>query len=350
MTERLRVSVVGGSGYTGGEVIRLLLGHPHVEIQQVTSRSNAGKYVHAIHPNLRKRTQLQFEHPDNLKPSDLLFLCMPNGQSVKEIERYLPLADRVIDLSADFRLRNPADYERWYHYRHSHPDLLREATYGIPELHREEIKNARLVTGAGCTATGAILGLMPLFKAGVVRPEPVVIETKIGSSAAGAEPNPGSHHPERSGAMRSYEPTNHRHTAEVRQELTFNGITPNVHLSATAVDAVRGELITAHVFLKQPMADKDIWKIYRQAYANEPFMRIVKERTGIYRYPEPKILIGSNFADVGFEIEEGSDRVVVMCALDNMMKGASGNGVQAMNVMYDWDETTGLEFTGLHPV
>src|SRR5262249_44857603 len=193
------------------------------------------------------------------------------------------------------------------------------------------------------------LGLMPLFKSGVVRDQEVFIEAKVGSSAAGNESNLSTHHPERSGAVRSFQPTGHRHTAEIMQELNFHG-TPRVHFSATAVELVRGVMATAHLFLREDLDEKELWNIYRSTYANEPFLRIVKERKGVYRYPEPKILAGSNYCDIGFEKDPHTGRVVVMAALDNLMKGAAGNGVQAMNVMAGWEETLGLQFPGLHPV
>jgi N-acetyl-gamma-glutamyl-phosphate/LysW-gamma-L-alpha-aminoadipyl-6-phosphate reductase len=346
----ISVSVIGASGYTGGETVRLLLGHPTVKVSQVTSESNAGKFVHSIHPNLRKRTDLKFVDSADLKRADLIFLCLPHGVAMDGIQDYVKLADRVIDLSADFRLRNPADYPLWYEREHAHPEFLKKAVYGIPELHRQEIKQAQLVTGAGCLATSAILGLYPLFKSGIADVRNVFIEAKVGSSAAGNKPSMASHHPERSGSLRSFQPTRHRHTAEIQQELTLNGVNPTIHFSATATGAVRGILSTAHVLLKERSEEKDVWKIYRKEYGSEPFVRIVKERTGIYRYPEPKILIGSNYCDVGFELDEIENRLVVLSALDNLMKGAAGNGIQAMNVMYGWEETTGLEFAGLHPV
>jgi N-acetyl-gamma-glutamyl-phosphate/LysW-gamma-L-alpha-aminoadipyl-6-phosphate reductase len=177
----------------------------------------------------------------------------------------------------------------------------------------------------------------------------VIVEGKLGSSAAGNKPSLASHHPERSGAVRSYLPTMHRHTAEVEQELNF-GPQPTVHMSATSIEAVRGVLATAHVFLKENLQEKDLWKVYRQEYGNEPFIRIVKTKEGVYRYPEPKILAGSNFCDIGFERDERNNRLVVISAIDNLVKGTSGNAIQAMNVMFGWDETLGLEFTGLHPV
>ena len=347
--EKIKVSIVGGSGYGGGELLRLLLGHPHVEIGQVTSESNAGKFVHSIHPNLRKRTELKFVTMNSLEPVDLLFLALPHGLAMGKIERYASLAPRIIDLSSDFRLHDPADYPKWYEHEHEAKDWLPKFVYGIPELHREELREANYVSGAGCLATATILGLLPLFKHGLVDTNTVVVEAKVGSSAAGNKPSLGSHHPERSGAVRSFQPTMHRHTGEVEQELNF-GRQPTVHFSATSIEAVRGVLATCHVFLKEDLPEKDIWKVYRQAYNNEPFMRIVKTKDGIYRYPEPKVLAGSNYCDVGFERDARSNRLVVMAAIDNLVKGTSGNAVQAMNVMYGWDETLSLEFMGLHPV
>jgi N-acetyl-gamma-glutamyl-phosphate/LysW-gamma-L-alpha-aminoadipyl-6-phosphate reductase len=348
MSERVRVSIVGASGYTGGEALRLLLGHPQVEVVQATSESNAGKYVYSVHPNLRKRTDLKFTSAGELREVDVLFLCLPHGSAMKRIDEFRALAPRVVDLSGDFRLRDPEAYPRWYGQAHSRPELLAEAVYGIPELHREAIRGARLVTGAGCNATATTLGLLPLVRSGLVE-GPIVVEVKVGSSEAGAQSTPGSHHPERSGSMRSFQPTGHRHTAEVVQELSFGGQPPQVLFSATSVEAVRGVLATAHCFLREDLDDRALWRVYREQYGAEPFMRIVKERQGIYRYPEPKILSGTNFCDVGFERDPRSNRVVVMAALDNLMKGAAGNALQALNVMCGFEETAGLEFVGLHP-
>lgn len=345
----VRVSIVGASGYVGGELLRILLGHPHVEVAQVTSESNAGKFVYHVHPNLRKVTNLKFVSVQDLKPVDFLFLALPHGSSMFRIDELLGLAERLIDLSADFRLRDPDDYVRYYGHQHPRPELLCRFVYGVPEIRRDELKLSQWATGAGCLATATILGLAPLFRRGVVWEDRVIVEAKVGSSAAGNKPSLATHHPERSEAVRSFQPTMHRHTAEVEQELTF-GLRPRVHFSATAVGLVRGVLVTAHVFLKEDLSEREIWGIYREAYGAEPFVRIVKEKGGIYRYPEPKILTGSNFCDVGFERDEASDRLVVMAALDNLVKGAAGNAVQAMNVMMGYDERAGLEFPGLHPV
>ena len=200
-------------------------------------------------------------------------------------------------------------------------------------------------------ATTTILGLYPLYQAGVVDLSgPLVVEAKTGSSGSGGAPGLGSHHPERSGAMRSFKPTGHRHSAEVIQELTVNGAAPEVAFSATAIEAVRGILATSHVYLKEPLTDKELWAIYRVAYKDEPFMRLVKEAGGIHRYPEPKWLSGSNWCDVGWERDPDSNRVVVITALDNLMKGAAGQAVQSLNIRCGMEETAGLEFPGLHPI
>lgn len=345
----ISASIVGASGYTGGETLRILLRHPEVQIAQVTSESNAGHYVYSIHANLRKQCQLKFTTIGELRPCDVLFLCLPHGSAMRRIGQLEGMAKTIIDLSADFRLHSPSDYPLWYDHPHDAPAYLERFVYGIPELHRDAIKGARFITGAGCLATASILGLIPLFKQDVLARREAFIEAKVGSSAAGDTPNLSTHHPERSGSVRSFQPTGHRHTAEIIQELAF-GQPVAIHFSGTAIEAVRGVLATCHVFLKDGLVEKDIWKLYRAHYGDEPFVRIVKERQGIYRYPEPKILAGTNFCDIGFEKDPHGSRLVVMAALDNLVKGAAGNGVQAMNVACGLPETAGLDFPGLHPV
>ncbi len=346
---KVNVSIVGASGYTGGELLRLLLFHPNVEVKQVTSESYTGKFVHKIHPNLRKSTSLKFVSANELEACDLLFLCLPHNSSQNKIDEYKKLAPKIIDLSADFRLKDVNEYEKWYGHKHARPELLNEFVYGIPELHREEMKKASYISSAGCNATASILGLYPLYKNGLVEEDRTVIEVKVGSSEGGNKVNEGSHHPERAGVVRSYQPTQHRHTAEMLQEMSF-GKKIQIHFSATAIDMVRGLLATCHVFLKENLQEKDIWKIYRDAYGSEPFIRIVKESDGIYRFPEPKLLSGTNYCDIGFKKDEFSNRLVVISAIDNLMKGAAGQALQAFNIMYGIDERTGLDFPGLHPI
>ncbi len=347
MADNLNITIVGGSGYVGGELLRLLLFHPQVTVQQITSASQVGKFVHHAHPNLRGITELQFSHPDTLEECDLLFLAQPHGYSAQNVERFAGLAGRIIDTAADFRLNDPAAYEQWYGEPHPAPEWLDKFVYGLPERYRAELAGANYASGVGCNATVTNLALAPLAEAGLLTGGRVVADIKVGSSEGGARPNEGSHHPERSGAVRSFKPTGHRHQAEVRQVL---GDEFELYMSVTSIELVRGALVTAHCLLNEKLADKDLWKIYRTAYKQAPFIRLVKQKTGIFRYPEPKLLAGTNFCDIGFEVEVGTNRVVIIAALDNLMKGAAGSAVQTMNVMLGWPETTGLDFPGLHPV
>ncbi len=340
----MRVSIVGASGYGGGELLRLLLQHPQVEVHQCTSERFVGKPVTRLHPNLRKRTALKFTSIQDLEPTDLLFTALPHTRCMQSFESFQSLAERIIDLSADFRLKDVNAYPKWYGIEHRQPAALSEFVYGNVELHRQEMASAKYISGAGCNATATILPLWPLFKEGVVdTTQPVIAEAKCGSSEGGNSASEASHHPERSGCVRSYRPTGHRHIAEMEQELGNS-----IHFSATSIEMVRGILVTAHLFVAEGTTEKNIWQTYRHVYGQEPFIRIVKERQGIYRYPEPKILAGSNYCDIGFELS--GTRLVVISAIDNLMKGAAGSAVHAMNVMCGFEETQGLEFAGLHPV
>lgn len=351
MSEKLQVSIVGASGYAGGELLRLLSDHEMVEIFQATSERHADSYIHFVHPNLRERSRLKFVSSNELTPCDLLFLGLPHGGAMKRVDEFAALAPRLIDLSTDFRLHNPDDYVTWYDKPHANPEWLTKFVYGLPELNREQIQGHSYVSGIGCNATATNLAIYPLFSADLVdETRDIICELKVGSSEGGNRSSDATHHPERSRVMRSFAPTGHRHTAEVLQAIRQVGSKSNVHLSATAVDNVRGVLATAHLFVKLDITERDLWRAYRQTYNNEPFIRIVKKRRGVYRYPEPKILAGSNYADVGFEYDEKTGRVVALCAIDNLVKGAAGTAVQCMNLMLGWDETMGLTFPGLHPI
>lgn len=346
-SDRVTVSIVGGSGYVGGELLRILLQHPQVRLRQVTSERLAGQYLHSAHPNLRGVTDLRFTSVQTLEGCHLLILALPHGQAACDIERLAGLAHKIIDCSADFRLRSTAQYERWYGEKHPSPEWLTRFEYGLPEVNREAIREARYVSGVGCNATAVNLALLPLVKAGVVpHSSQVIAEVKVGSSEGGNEFTQATHHPERSGVIRSYAPVGHRHTAEIEAVLNLD----KVFLSVTAVELVRGALATCHVFLQETLADRDVWRMYREAYGHEPFVRLVHEKRGVYRHPEPKILAGSNFADVGWALEENTNRLVTLCAIDNLMKGAAGTAVQCLNLMCGFEERTGLEFTGLHPI
>jgi len=345
----IKVSIYGASGYAGGEILRILLSHPKVTIQQVTSRKFSGQLVSQVHPNLRKKTDLIFSHPDQLKKCDLLFVALPNGESMKYMTNLKTFAKKIIDLGADYRLREQAVFENWYKQKHLNPEMLEKFVYGIVELHRQEIKKTSYVAGPGCEATVSILSLYPLIKHNLIEGK-IIIDAKMSSSQAGLKPSFSSHHPERSGVVRSYMPSGHRHTAEIIQGLSPFANDLDVAISATALDMVRGLLVTIHTVPKNGITEKEVWKAYRTEYANEPFIRIVKERQGLYRFPEPKILQGTNFCDIGFEMDTVSKRLVVIGAIDNLVKGTAGQAVQAMNLMYGFPEETGLEFPGLHPI
>lgn len=339
----LRAAVVGAGGFTGGELLRLLLGHPEIEAAQATSRRLGGHPVHRAHPNLRGVSDLVFEGPGDVSPCDVLFLCMPHGEAQREIDRWMSLARVVVDLSADFRLRDAGAYRAWYGSEHPRPDLLASAAYGLCETGRSRLRGARLVSGVGCNATAMILALLPLARAGLVRR--AIADIKVGSSEGGAEGSDASHHPIRAHATRTYSVGGHRHLAEVRQELG------EIDLDATvaSIELVRGVLCTVHVEPARPVDERELRRLYREAYEREPFVRIVCERSGMHRLPDPKALVGSNFADVGFGVDERSGRIVALGAIDNMVKGAAGSAIQAANVALGLDETAGLRAAGVFP-
>ena len=273
----IRVSVVGGSGFTGGELIRLLAYHPEVELVQVTSERLAGMPVSTAHPNLRHMS-LSFTSAEQLAPVDCLFLCLPHGQHIARYTEFQGIAPKTIDLSADFRLNTPEAYDQWMNIDHPLGHELQNWVYGIPELNREALKLSPHATGAGCNATAVVLGLWPLAQAGVIGDLPVITEVKVGSSEAGAESQASSHHPIRSGCVRSFQPTGHRHTAEIEMILRPYGVT-RVDLSATAIDMVRGILATSHVYLNQTLDWRDLMGIYRDCYQQEPFIRLIANRS-----------------------------------------------------------------------
>jgi len=337
-------AVVGASGYAGGELLRILAGHPELEVVQATSRQYAGKTIGHVHPNLRT-LDLRYEEPGDLASVDCLFAATPHGVSMESIDSFRAAAGTVVDLSADFRLPG----ESWYdeHYDgHVRPELLSTAEYGLPEINREGLRGAELVAAGGCNATAAILGLAPLVENDLLSgADRVVVDVKVGSSEGGAGGGPASSHPERSGVVRPYAPTGHRHEAEIEQFLGTS-----VSFTAHAVDMIRGASATCHVYPEQPVSTGDLWEAFRGSYEDEPFVRLVAGGSGVYRYPEPKAVAGSNNAEVGFELDPGNRRVVVFSAIDNMMKGSAGQAVHAANVALGFEETAGLEFSGLHPV
>jgi LysW-gamma-L-alpha-aminoadipyl-6-phosphate/LysW-L-glutamyl-5-phosphate reductase len=338
------VSVVGGGGYIGGELARLLAQHPGVRLGQVTSSRYAGRPLHAAHPVLRGVSDLRFVCDEDVEPCDVLFLALPHGVAMRSIDRWAGLAPMIVDLSADFRLPDRVAYERWYRVPGPDPAWLARFVPGIPEIGRERLRTATHISVPGCMSNAAILALRPVADAGLIDGD-VVVDARMGSSGGGHEPDAGSHHPERSGVMRVFKPIGHRHTGEIEAHCRVRA-----HMSATAVEAVRGVQVLCHAPLAQSLEDGDLWSVYRHAYGREPFVRLVRQRTGLYRLPEPKILIGTNFCDVGFARSEDGRHVVTLAALDNLVKGGAGNAVQCLNIARGWDEREGLRFPGLHPV
>jgi len=337
-------SVVGGSGFTGGELLRLLDGHPEFRTVQATSRSKENKTVGHAHPNLRHK-DLRFSSPEDLESVDVLFAATPHGVSMEQIDAFQDAADTVVDLSADFRLDSEEQYDEWYD-GHSRPELLADSEYALPELNRENLAGADLIASGGCNATATIMGLFPLFENGILSgDEQIVVDVKVGSSEGGAGGGEASSHPERSGVVRPYAPTGHRHEAEIQQFLGTD-----VSFTVHAVEMIRGASATCHVFPSGPVSKGDLWGAYREAYEDEPFVRMASGGGGVYRYPEPKAVAGTNYAEVGFEVDPANKRLVVFSAIDNMMKGSAGQAVHAANVALGIEETAGLEFTGFHPV
>lgn len=352
----VRVGVVGASGYAGGELIRLLLKHGLVELTFATSRKNAGEYLFRVHPNLRGMTEMQFIGNDLGKISgmaDLVFTALPHGESVKFMPQLAASGVKIVDLSADFRLKDPAAYETWYGYTHPSPELLERFVYAVPELNKDEIARTSLAASPGCMAITSILALAPIFKQKEVPidREHVIVDAKIASSGAGGKPSLSTHFSERFGVVRPYKPVGHRHTGEIEQQLSWlSQGEVTVSMSAHAINMVRGILSTCHVFYEGEIQNSNVWKMYRSLYSGRPFIRMVKDKKGPFRLPDPKVVIGSNFCDVGFELDERGHRIVAIAAIDNLLKGAAGNAVQVMNIMLGLDEKQGIYDAPLHPV
>ncbi|MEL6307619.1 MAG: N-acetyl-gamma-glutamyl-phosphate reductase [Chloroflexota bacterium] len=340
----INVGIVGGSGFAGGELLRLLHSHPEAQVTQITSRSHAGRYVHTVHPNMRGASRLQFIHPDVLEACDVLFLAVPHGHSANHIQHYADLAGRIIDLSADFRLDTPEAYQQWYGQPHPAPDWLPRFVYGLPEYRRDDLRDTRYATGVGCNATTLNLALAPLIETGWV--DNIFAELKVGSSEGGNSANDGSHHPIRSGAVRTYAATGHRHMAET--QLIMGSDVP-LRFSVTAIEMIRGVHLLAHVALNEQKQERDFWRLYREAYGDEPFIRLVASKTGLHRLPEPRVVAGTNYCDIGFQLSDDGQHVVIIAALDNLVKGAAGSAVQSMNLMCGFDECAGLSFPGMYP-
>ncbi|WP_282794577.1 N-acetyl-gamma-glutamyl-phosphate reductase [Streptomyces sp. CC224B] len=341
----LRVAIVGASGYIGGELLRLLHGHPRATVVAATSDRLAGRRVDGPHPNLRCHTDLSFVGHDAVEhvDADVLFLAAPHRETMGRMAGFLKLAETVIDLSGDFRLRDPDTYASYYGVPHAAPHLIPGFTTGLPEWHRAELAAADRISVPGCMATAGILAVRPLAEAGLIE-GPVQVDARTGSSGSGASGGPAAAHAERSGALRVFAPSRHRHEAEIAQATGHT-----VRMTATGVEAVRGVQVVCHARLASGASERDVRAAFRAAYEDEPFVRVVARRQGLYRLPEPKILTGSNHCDVGFAVSADDGTAVLVGALDNLVKGGAGGAVQCLNVRFGWPERTGLEFPGLHP-
>ncbi|MHA2067289.1 MAG: N-acetyl-gamma-glutamyl-phosphate reductase, partial [Candidatus Thorarchaeota archaeon] len=278
-----------------------------------------------------------------------VFLATPHGTAKEIVPELLDNGLNIVDLSADYRLKNPDDYPQWYGFEHPDPGLLKTAVYGLPEFHREELRGANLIACAGCMATASILALSPIVKSGLVNPRNIVVDVKIGSSGGGRTPTPANHHTERFGGLRPYQVSGHRHIAEIEQEVSsISGYKTMIGFTPHAVNMARGILVTAHLWLNEVVQDRDIWKSYRGVYNEAPFIRFVKTKKGLHQLTNPRNLIGTNFCDIGFQLDNHIDRLVVFSAIDNLVKGAAGQAVQCFNVMNGLDEKMGLDLIGFH--
>ncbi|AWR97368.1 N-acetyl-gamma-glutamyl-phosphate reductase [Acidianus sulfidivorans JP7] len=347
----VKVAIVGGSGYTGGELLRLLVMHPKVEITAVTSREYAGKPISLVHPNLKgilNTNFTQFSLDKIGENAETVFLALPHTVSLNYVPKLLEIGLQVIDLSADFRLKDPSLYKKWYNIEHPYPDLLEKSVYGLPELHFDELKNAKLIASPGCNATATILALAPAVANKFTDDLRFVSDVKVSSSEGGMKPSEGSHHPERQNAIRPYDAEGHRHAAEAEQELSrIVGKPVKVSIVPHAISSVRGALASAHMWTNLDYTDIDIWKKIAEYYRGKKFIRII--RGNIHPYPDPKYVIGSNFADIGFAQEKRIMRLTMFSAIDNLVKGAAGQAVQNFNISRGFSEDEGLRIPPLRP-
>jgi N-acetyl-gamma-glutamyl-phosphate reductase len=343
----MKVGVVGASGYTGGELLRILSGHPECEVVCATSRSLAGKNITHAHPNLRGFLDLKFEDlsgPEVASRCDFIFTAMPHGASMKIVPQLLVNGAKVVDLSGDFRFRDVLLYEKYYKVHHEHPEV--KAVYGLPELHREEIAGAELVANPGCYPVGAILGLAPIVGESLVINDRIVVDSKSGISGAGAKPGQKTHFATTAESVLAYNASSHRHLPEIEQELKALAGDVKISFVPHLVPVVRGISTTIHMFLKKDVAGEDIQKLYANFYAKEPFVRVL----GAGEVPHLGGVRGSNYIDIGcFEVDSERWRCVITTVIDNLIKGAAGNAVQNMNIMMGYEETMGIHEAGVYP-
>jgi len=345
----LRVGIVGASGYTGSELVRLLATHPRdVELTCITSETYAGQPISRLHPNLRGLIDLEFENLDIEKVADkcdIVFLSLPHKTSMQFGAKFYELGVKIIDFSADYRLKDAKVYEKWYQ-EHTSPHLLEHAVYGLPELYRDEIKTAQLVANPGCYPTGAILAILPVLKLGLADSKGIIVDSKSGISGAGKKPSETAHFANRYDNFAPYNIGSHRHIPEIEQELGFAiGVELTLCFAPHLVPMTRGILTTAYLRIVKPISTDELMGIYADFYKDEPFVRIMDKD----EMPQTQSVRGSNFCDIAAKVVERNDLIVAMSAIDNLTKGASSQAMQNMNIMAGFDETDGLLIPGLMP-
>jgi N-acetyl-gamma-glutamyl-phosphate reductase len=350
----INVGIYGASGYMGGEALRVLLEHPEVKIAWATSRS--GSNVADFHPNLYD-TPVKFIHPDKATPCDVVFMALPSGVPMEMAPKLLKQGCKIIDLGADFRLRDRSTWERVYKKKHSCWDLAKEAVYGIPELYRKEIKKARLIANPGCFASAAILGLAPLVKAGLIDVTKIAVDGLSGTAGVGAELSRPAHHAEIGNNLIPYNVVGHRHTFEMEQELSaLSKKAVKIHFTPLYVPIVRGILDICHAFPAKKVTRTKLLELYKEFYKGEYFVKVwdLPKEEGVswqYKpYPWVNSTSGTNFCFIGLDVDEERGRIVVFSVLDSIGKGGALVGVQNMNLMFGLDETTGLDRRGMHPI
>lgn len=341
----IKVGIVGGTGYTGVELLRLLALHPQVELQVITSRADAGTLVSQMFPSLRGFVDLAFTHPDkaNLEQCDAVFFATPHGIAMQQARTLLDAGVRVIDLAPDFRIKDVAEWEKWYGMSHTCPDLIAEAVYGLPEVNRAKIKQARLVANPGCYATAVQLGFIPLLEAGVIEESSLIADSKSGVSGAGRKAEIPTLFAEASDNFKAYAVAGHRHLPEIKQGLLNAsgkpvGLTFVPHLTPM----IRGIHATLYGKLKK---EADLQLLFEQRYAGESFVDVLPAGS----MPETRSVRGSNLCRIAVHRPQGGDTVVVLSVIDNLVKGAAGQAVQNLNIMFGLKETTALEVLPLLP-
>jgi len=343
---RIRAGIVGGSGYTGAELLRLLAHHPSVEVAVVTSRADAGKPVDDTYPNLRGHFGLRWAEPDvaALRGLDVVFFATPHGVAMEMAETLLTQGTRIIDLSADFRLKDPIGWTQWYGHPHTAPHLLPEAVYALPELQRESIRSARLLACPGCYPTAVQLALLPLLEAALINPDRLIADVKSGVSGAGRKAEVGLLMSETGESFKAYAVSGHRHWPEITQQLEIMagqpvGLTFVPHL----LPMIRGIHATVYADLTQTTVD--LQALYQERYRDEPFVDVLPPGS----HPDTRNVRGSNRCQLAIHRPQGGNQVVVLAVIDNLVKGASGQAVKIMNILFGFEETTGLDRIGLYP-